>query len=100
MKSIDRQSKREAREAQVSAQNSEVNRSKAELDIIQNNDLTEEEKQEMLAAEEAKKCHEDTASEVDEIEALIEREEQEARAREMEATERKIYEEEAEKERI
>jgi len=54
----------------------------------------------MLAAEEAKKCHEDTASEVDEIEALIEREEQEARAREMEATERKIYEEEAEKERI
>lgn len=54
----------------------------------------------MLAAEEAKRKPEDSASEVDEIEALIEREEQEAATRAREAAERKLFEEDAERDRI
>jgi len=54
----------------------------------------------MLAAEEAKKKNDDSASEVDEIEALIEREEHEARTRERESAERKLFEEDAELDRI
>ena len=78
---------------------SEVNRSQAELDILDNKDLTEEEKQEMLAAEQAKQRAEESEDEVDEIEAMIEREEIEHKRAEQEAREKKIYEEETEKDR-
>jgi len=54
----------------------------------------------MLAAEEAKKKQDDSCSEVDEIEALIEREEQEARQRERESAENKLFEEDAERDRV
>ena len=66
---------------------------------MENKDLTEEEKQEMLAAEEAKKRAEDSESEVDEVEAMIEREEVEHRKAETEAAEKKLFDEDAEKDR-
>ena len=79
---------------------SEVNRSQAELDIIENKELTEEEKQELLAAEQARQRAEDSESEVDEVEAMIEREEVEHKRAEQEAREKKLYDEEAEKDRV
>lgn len=66
---------------------------------MENKDLTEEEKQEMLAAEEAKKRAEESESDVDEIEAMIEREEVEHRKAEAEAAEKKLFDEDAEKDR-
>jgi len=66
---------------------------------MENKDLTEEEKQEMLAAEEAKKRAEESESEVDEIEAMIEREEVEHKRAETEAAEKKLFDEDAEKDR-
>lgn len=57
-----------------------MNRSQAELEILDNKDLNEEERAEMLAAEEEKRrAAEESDSEVDEIEAMIEREEVEAK---------------------
>lgn len=49
----------------------------------------------MLAAEEAKK-NQDSESEVDEVEAMIEREEVEAKRAERDAAEKKLFEEDAE----
>lgn len=65
---------------------------------MENPDLTEEQKQEMLAAEEAKK-NQDSESEVDEIEAMIEREEIEHKKAEQEAAEKKLFEEDTERDR-
>ncbi len=66
---------------------------------MENKDLTEEEKAEQLAAEEAKQRAEESESEVDEIEAMIEREENEHRRAEEEAAEKKLFDEDAEKDR-
>ena len=53
----------------------------------------------MLAAEEAKK-NQDSESEVDEIEAMIEREEIEHKKAIQDAEERKIFEEDTERDRV
>lgn len=98
LKNIERQAKREAREAEDASKPADQTRSQAELEIMENPNLTEEERQQLLAAEEAKK-QQDSDSEVDEIEAMIEREEIEARRAEAEAAERKLFEEDAEKDR-
>lgn len=75
LKNIERIARREAREAeQAKSQAEDQPKSQIEIDIMENPDLTEEQKQELLAAEEAKK-NQDSESEVDEIEAMIEREE-------------------------
>lgn len=100
LKSIDRQARQEARDAEKAKNMSEVNRSQAELDILENKDLTEEERAEMLAAEEEKRrAAEESDSEVDEIEAMIEREEIEAKRAEQEAAEKRLFDEDAERDR-
>lgn len=66
---------------------------------MENPDLTEEQKQEMIAEEEAKK-KDDSDSEVDEIEAMIEREEIEHKRAIEEAAEKKIFDEDAERDRV
>ena len=59
LKNIEKMARREAREAELAksqaADGGEARQSQAELEIMENQDLTEEQKQEMLAAEEAKK---------------------------------------------
>ena len=65
---------------------------------MENADLTEEQKQEMIAAEEAKK-NQDSDSEVDEIEAMIEREEIEHKKTEQDAVDKKIFMEDSERDR-
>ena len=60
--------------------------------------MTEEQKQEMIAAEEAKK-NQDSDSEVDEIEAMIEREEIEHKKTEQDAVDKKIFMEDSERDR-
>ena len=103
MNNIEKQARREAKEAELAAamgnKGSEVNRSQAELDIIENKELTEEEKQELLAAEQARQRAEDSESEVDEVEAMIEREEIEHKRAEQEAREKKLFDDETEKDR-
>ena len=71
---IEKQARKEAKQAALAASGSQQSRSQAELEIMENPDLTEEQKQEMLAAEEAKR-KDDSDSEVDEIEQMIQREE-------------------------
>ena len=51
----------------------EISRSKVEAEIMENTDLTEEQKQEMLETARTKQ-QEGSDSEVDEIEMMIERE--------------------------
>ena len=75
LSNIERQARREVREAAMVANGSQHTRSQAELEIMENPDLSEDQKQEMLAVEEAKKKNEDSDSDVDEIEVMIEREE-------------------------
>ena len=67
---------------------------------MENQDLTEEQKQEMIAAEEAKNAQEESEEEVDEIELLIQREEQEHKRALQEAEEKKLFDEDAERDRI
>ena len=67
---------------------------------MENQDLTEEQKQEMIAAEEAKNAQEESEEEVDEIELLIQREEREHKRALQEAEEKKLFDEDAERDRI
>lgn len=67
---------------------------------MENQDLTEEQKQEMIAAEEAKNAQEESEEEVDEIELLIQREEREQKRALQEAEEKKLFDEDAERDRI
>jgi len=53
-----------------------------------------------MLAEEARRRGEDSESDVDEIEALIQREEEEAKRAAKEAAERKLFEEDAERDRV
>ena len=90
---------REAEAAKSQAEDQQQPKSQAEIDIMENPDLTEEQKQELMAAEEAKK-NQDSESEVDEIEAMIEREENEHKKAEKEAEEKKLFEEDTERDKI
>ena len=95
LRGLERQARKEALAAAGAERIGSANPDESGKELDQTN-LTEEEK----AAKEEQKKAEESESEEDEVGALIEREEQEAKRAEKEAAEQKLADEEAEKEKV
>ena len=99
LRNIDRQARKEAALEKMESQASNIDLAAAAESRGQNiNELTEEEKQSLIAEESKKKLLDESDTDEDEIGTLIEKEEIEARRAEKEAAEKRLLDEETAKE--
>ena len=102
LKGIEKQARKESMQEKIESQASQIDLAAVAESRGQDlANMTEEEKQSLIQEESKRRLEEEQSeSEEDEIGALIQREEIEARKAEKEAAEKKLLDEEAEKERV